>query len=340
MDNSQNTQEAILSKNTAQAPKINPLTFDEAALARVLEQRFSEPEVKPQRQIIEEDPESEAADAESQTEEADPTANQEENQDESPEDVLSEQKTEDQADEEPSGYRKRIDKLTRQKREAIEKAGELERELNETKSKLEKSQTDRPVPVVNQADPFADVWDAKKLDDEWNKARDLKRWCEDNIDGCEIGDKEYSSNEIKQIKRRVEDALDMHIPSRARFLNNYKQIQPIAEQIYPFWKDRKSAQYTEAQAVLRQLPQLSALPEHQVLVGDFLEGRRLRLERESAKGKPSAKLPLKTAPKQPGKPTSSPVKKDNAQAEIAAAKSRFSKSGGESELARLLERIL
>ena len=309
-------------------------------MARVLEQRFSEPEVKPQKQIIEEDPESEAADAESQTEEADPTANQEENQDESPEDVLSEQKTEDQADEEPSGYRKRIDKLTRQKREAIEKAGELERELNETKSKLEKSQTDRPVPVVNQADPFADVWDAKKLDDEWSKARDLRRWCEDNIDGCEIGDKEYSSSEIKQIKRRVEDALDVHIPSRARFLNNYKQIQPIAEQIYPFWRDRSSTQYTEAQQVLRQLPQLAALPEHQVLVGDFLEGRRLRLEREATKGKPSAKLPLKTAPKQPGKPTASPVKKDGAQANIDAAKSRFAKSGGESELARLLERIL
>ena len=338
MDNSQNTQEAILSKNTAQAPKINPLTFDEAALARVLEQRFSEPEVKPQKQIIEEDPESEAADAESQTEEADPTANQEENQDESPEDVLSEQKTEDQADEEPSGYRKRIDKLTRQKREAIEKAGELERELNETKSKLEKSQTDRPVPVVNQADPFADVWDAKKLDDEWSKARDLKRWCEDNIDGCEIGDKEYSSNEIKQIKRRVEDALDVHIPSRARFLNNYKQIQPIAEQIYPFWKDRKSAQYTEAQAVLRQLPQLSALPEHQVLVGDFLEGRRLRMERET-KGKTPVRVPSK-APNQPGKPTAAPVKKDAAKANLQFAKSRFEKTGGTSELAQVLKRIL
>ena len=338
MDNSQNTQEAILSKNTAQAPKINPLTFDEAALARVLEQRFSEPEVKPQKQIIEEDPESEAADAESQTEEADPTANQEENQDESPEDVLSEQKTEDQADEEPSGYRKRIDKLTRQKREAIEKAGELERELNETKSKLEKSQTDRPVPVVNQADPFADVWDAKKLDDEWSKARDLRRWCEDNIDGCEIGDKEYSSSEIKQIKRRVEDALDVHIPSRARFLNNYKQIQPIAEQIYPFWKDRKSAQYTEAQAVLRQLPQLSALPEHQVLVGDFLEGRRLRMEREM-KSKTPVRVPAK-APSQPGKPTAAPVKKDAAKANLQFAKSRFQKSGSTTELAQVLKRML
>ena len=338
MDNSQNTQEAILSKNTAQAPKINPLTFDEAALARVLEQRFSEPEVKPQKQIIEEDPEPESADAESQAEEADPTAEQEDNQAESPEDVLSDNKTEDQAEEEPSGYRKRIDKLTRQKREALEKADELERELNETKTKLEQNQSERPVPVVNQTDPFADVWDAKKLDDEWTKARDLKRWCEDNIDGCEIGDKEYSSSEIKQIKRRVEDALDVHIPSRARFLNNYKQIQPIAEQIYPFWKDRKSAQYTEAQAVLRQLPQLSALPEHQVLVGDFLEGRRLRMEREM-KSKTPVRVPAK-APSQPGKPTAAPVKKDAAKANLQFAKSRFEKTGGTSELAQVLKRIL
>ena len=166
MDKSQNTQEATPVQNTVQAPKINPLTFDEAALARVLEHRFSEPEDKPTKQIIEEEPESEAASAESQTEEADPAAEQEENQAESPEDDLSDQKTEDQADEEPSGYRKRIDKLTRQKREAQEKADALERELNETKSKLEKSSSDRPVPVTNQTDPFADVWDAKKLDDE------------------------------------------------------------------------------------------------------------------------------------------------------------------------------
>ena len=214
MDNSQNTQEATPVQNTVQAPKINPLTFDEAALARVLEHRFSEPEDKPSKQIVEEDPESESASAESQTEEADPAAEKEENQAESPEDDLSDQKTEDQADEEPSGYRKRIDKLTRQKREAQEKADALERELNETKSKLEKSDSERPVPVTNQTDPFADVWDAKKLDDEWSKARDLKRWCEDNIDGCEIGDKEYSSTEIKAIKRRPYQTAQRPYPNR------------------------------------------------------------------------------------------------------------------------------
>lgn len=337
MDSINTKQEATPGENTVRSQLPNPINFDEGALAKLLKTRFSGEEETPKQQI-EENTEPESADAESQAEEADPTAEQEDNQAESPEDVLSDNKTEDQAEEEPSGYRKRIDKLTRQKREALEKADALERELNETKTKLEQNQSDRPVPVVNQTDPFADVWDAKKLDDEWNKARDLKRWCEDNIDGCEIGDKEYSSSEIKQIKRRVEDALDMHIPSRARFLNNYKQIQPIAEQIYPFWKDRKSAQYTEAQAVLRQLPQLSALPEHQVLVGDFLEGRRLRMERET-KGKTPVRVPAK-APSQPGKPTAAPVKKDAAKANLQFAKSRFEKTGGTSELAQVLKRIL
>ena len=337
MDSINTQQEATPGENTVRSQLPNPINFDEGALAKLLKTRFSG-EAETPKQQIEENTEPESADAESQAEEADPTAEQEDNQAESPEDVLSDNKTEDQAEEEPSGYRKRIDKLTRQKREALEKADELERELNETKTKLEQNQSERPVPVVNQTDPFADVWDAKKLDDEWTKARDLKRWCEDNIDGCEIGDKEYSSSEIKQIKRRVEDALDVHIPSRARFLNNYKQIQPIAEQIYPFWKDRKSTQYTEAQAVLRQLPQLSALPEHQVLVGDFLEGRRLRMERET-KGKTPVRVPAK-APSQPGKPTAAPVKKDAAKANLQFAKSRFQKSGSTTELAQVLKRML
>ena len=337
MDSINTQQEATPGENTVRSQLPNPINFDEGALAKLLKTRFSG-EAETPKQQIEENTEPESADAESQAEEADPTAEHEDNQAESPEDVLSDNKTEDQAEEEPSGYRKRIDKLTRQKREALEKADDLERELNETKTKLEQNQSERPVPVVNQTDPFADVWDAKKLDDEWTKARDLKRWCEDNIDGCEIGDKEYSSSEIKQIKRRVEDALDVHIPSRARFLNNYKQIQPIAEQIYPFWKDRKSAQYTEAQAVLRQLPQLSALPEHQVLVGDFLEGRRLRMEREM-KSKTPVRVPAK-APSQPGKPTAAPVKKDAAKANLQFAKSRFQKSGSTTELAQVLKRML
>ncbi len=331
----QTTQEAPLSKNTAQPP-INPMQFDESALAKLLKTRFSGEEEKAS-DVEQQAPEPEATSVDDQAEDAEPTAEQTDAQAESPEqDVLSE--TED-SDEESLGYRKRIDKLTRQKKEALEKAEALERELNDAKTKLEQT-NDRPTPVQSAADPFADVWEVSKLNDEWSKARNLKRWCEDNIDGCEVEGKEYSSEDVKQIKRRVEDAIDLHIPNRARFLQNYQQIKPIAEQLYPWWKDRSATEYTEAQAVLRQLPQIASLPEYQVLVGDFIAGRKLRLAQESAKGKPSATRPMAKAPSQPGRPTAIPAKKDAAKVGLDKAKSQFRKSGTTTELAQVLKRML
>ena len=329
----QNTQEATLSKNTAQPP-INPMQFDESALAKLLKSRFSGEEEKASA-VEQPTPEPETANADPEAEDADPTAEQTDAQAESPEqDVLSETEN---SDEESLGYRKRIDKLTRQKKEALERAESLERELNDTKTKLEQN-TDRPTSVQSAADPFSDVWEVSKLNDEWSKARNLKRWCEDNIDGCEIEGKEYSSDDVKQIKRRVEDAIDLHIPSRARFLDNYQQIKPIAEQLYPWWKDRSAAEYTEAQAVMRQLPQIAMLPEYQVLIGDFIAGRKLRLE--NTKNKPSATRPMVKAPSQPGRPTAIPPKKDAAKVGLDNAKSQFRKSGTTTELAQVLKRML
>jgi len=332
MDIQNTTQEAKPAQNTAQPP-INPMQFDESALAKLLKSRFSGEEEK-QQSVEQSEPEPTAVSADEE-QAAEPTAEETESQaTEPPDEVLSESEDNDES----LGFRKRIDKLTRQKKEALEKAEALERELNEAKTKLEQVQTERPVPAVSSAqDPFADVWDDGKLNDEWTKARNLKRWCEDNSDGCEVDGKEYSAEDIKSIKRRVEDALDLHIPNRARFLQNYKQIKPIAEQLYPWWKDRASTEYTEAQTVLRQLPQLSHLPEYQVLIGDFIAGRKLRLE--ASKGKPAVK-PIVKAPSQPGKPTIAPVKKDAAAVGLQQAKSKFSKTGSQSELAQVLKRML
>lgn len=331
MDIPNTTQEAKPVQNTAQPP-INPIQFDESALAKLLKSRFSGEEEKASQPVEQSEPEPTDASADEE-QAAEPTAEETESQAEPPDEVLSESEDNDES----LGFRKRIDKLTRQKKEALEKAEALERELNDAKSKLEQTQAERPVPAVASNDPFADVWDASKLNDEWSKARNLKRWCEDNIDGCEVDGKEYSAEEVKQIKRRVEDALDLHIPNRARFLQNYQQIKPVAEQLYPWWKDRASAEYTEAQTVLRQLPQLSSLPEYQVLIGDFIAGRKLRLE--ASKGKPAVK-PIVKAPSQPGKPTAAPVKKDAATVSLQQAKSKFSKTGSQSELAQVLKRML
>ena len=239
-----------------------------------------------------------------------------------------------------SSVQKRINKLTAQRKEAQAKAETLERELAEAKSKLEElSNKPEVTPTVASENPFADVWDDAKLTEEWNKARDLKRWCEDNQDGCDLNGREYTREEIKQIRRKVEDALELHIPKRAAFIQNHRQIKPIAETIYPWWKDRSTVEYTEAQSVIRQMPQIAQLPEYQVLIGDFIEGRKARMAREKATAKP-AKTTAKIAPKQPSAPSSSPARVDSKKAEYDAAKSKFLKSGNQAELTQLLKRAL
>ncbi len=332
---SKQTQEATPAQNTARPP-INPMEFDESALAKLLKRDFSGEEEKAAEDVEPVDDGSASAETDDDGQADDPTAEQTENQDESPGDVLSDDGNEDEATD-SNGVRKRIDKLTRQKKEALERVEALERELEEAKANKPAAAASA---VVQDDSQFGNVWDVGKLSDEWTKARQLKRWCEDNEDGCEVDGKEYSAEDVKQIRRRVEDAIDVHIPERARFLQSYQSIQPVVQQLYPWWKDQKSVEYTAAQDVLRQMPQLRRMPEHQVLIGDFLEGRRRRLEREAAKGtKQPARVPVK-APSQPGKPMAAPLRKDPAKTQLQAAKSKFKSTGTQSELAQLLKRML
>lgn len=342
MATSISTGEATPSQNTE--PKINSSRFGEIELTDAIN-RMLQKEKEPEKQGIATE---EAAIAESpesnESVQPDQTA---ETQDESLEVVPShdeepDEQSPEETDDEPKGVQKRIDKLTRARKEAAERAEALERELNEAKAKLEEfAKQPKQVVVADPANPFNDVWDESKLTEEWQKARELKRWCEDNQDGVELNGQEYSREDIKAIRRKVEDALEFQIPRRSQFLSQYKQLKPIAESIYPWWKDRSAVEYTQAQEVLRSMPQLSNMPEYQVLIGDFVEGRKMRLakEAEAKKGKTSKPMP-KIAQKQPGVTTTAPRRVDPSESDAANAKAKFLKSGGQSELTELLKRTL
>jgi hypothetical protein len=330
------TGEATPQQNTAQP--LNPLPLDTVALAKLLETRFSE---TPTKAVEEPEPAAASADEPVAEESASETAETgEATPVEDPAEEETTQQTEDATEDEPAGVQKRINKLVAQKKEAAAKAEALERELNEARTKLEALEQQAAVPqaAATTDNPFSDIWDEAKLSDEYRKARELKRWCEDNADGCEVGGKEYSADEIKAIRRRVEDALDVHIPTRHQFLNTYKQVRPVAESAYPWWKDRSNPTYSEAQQVLRQMPQLAAFPDYQIAIGDFLEGRKARMERE--KSAKVAKAPVKVAPKQPAAPKASPVKSDKANDAARSAKKAFNQSGSTADLSRLLQHTL
>lgn len=324
---------------TNTAEKLNPLKFDEAALANILKSRFSEPV---EREKVEEQSE-EPADA-GNASDVDVAASNEDGENGEDQTVdLAQEEEQQEAEDQPEhdGVQKRINKLTAQKKEAIAKAEALERELSEAKAKLDEigNRPQETQPIASVDNPFADVWEDSKLGDEWRKARELKRWCEDNADGCELNGKEYTSDEIRSIRRRVEDALDVHIPARQQFLAGYRQIKPLAETAYPWWKDRSSTEYSEAQQVLRQMPQIASYPDYQFAIGDFLLGRKVRMEREQS-AKSANKAAPKVAPKQPGAPKSAPMRVDKKSAEADQAKTKFLKTGSQAELANLIKSTL
>jgi outer membrane biosynthesis protein TonB len=324
--------EATPQTNTA---GINPLTFDEAALAKALKHHFEPPAaVEPPKEKPPEEPPVEPAEPEAP---AEPPAETEQVV-EPPEGQEPPEGTTEEPNEEtdPSAVQKRINKLTAQKKEAQEKAEALEREVNDLKVRLEGLEATPPA-TPDAANPFSNIFEESKLREEWDKARMVKRWCEDNVDGCEFNGREYTAEEVKQIRRRTEDALEVGIPQRAAFLHRYREVKPEAERIYPFWKDRGSPEYTDAQAVLRALPAITNNPEYQILIGDFLVGRQLRLAK-ARQPRPAAvakALPPK-APKQPTTPVS-PARQDGEQAQYEARKKKFLKGQTVDDLAQVLK---
>jgi len=331
--------EANPTQNTV---NLNPIEFDSSFIARLLEKEYSKETEATQEETgkaVETDATTEASEVTEEPESSEETS-------EVSEDVVSQEQEEDAKEDpedppEKDGVQKRIDKLTAQKREAQERAEALERELQEAKAKLEdvEANKDAPPVVAAESNPFANVWEEGKLQGEWEKAREVVRWCKRNENGAVLGEKEYTAEDIASIRERAEDALELHIPRRAAFLTQYKQAKPVAEKLYPFWRDRKSVEYSEAQEVLRAMPGLGQLPEHQILIGDFIAGRKARIEREKAPAKP--KPVLKPAPKQPGAPTSAPLARaDDGKRQYEAAREKFLKSASTVDLAKLIERRL
>lgn len=321
--------EASPQNNTAPAPvKLNPIPFSDEALEQLLNKQLSganeETKEAPVAEEATEEP-TETLSSEETTEadsaDAEPDAHSQSEDTEEPE--------------EPKGVQKRIDKLTARAKEAEEKALAAMQENEAIKRRLEEleSKSSEPAPVNTGDNRFLDVWDVEKLKQEKAIAYNLVEWCEDNRDGAEVNGVEYTAEQIRIIRKNARRSLDIQIPEREAFLAHFNHVKPQVESLYPFWKDRQSSEYAEAQQILKVLPQLKAHPEYQVWIGDALEGRKARLAKQSAKKAPQVQ---KVAPKQPSQPKAAPAKTDKASDRLHESRKRFYASPDENALAELL----
>ena len=231
------------------------------------------------------------------------------------------------------GYRKRIDKLTWQKKELAE-------ELEETRRKLYEAQNSAPQPsqetpngisdLVNQADSY------ERLEQLEEEARQAERWAKRSLaryrrdpDSVE----QEIENKIGSVPEDVEEWLEdlslnaefsreSDIPKRRKAIEQQKQSFEFAATKYPWLKDPQNPARAWVEQVKEANPGVKSLPDVDLYLARALVGFYIEQEQQA---KPRAKTPEPTA--QPRKPSASAVTISESLKKVQDAKADTLKTG-------------
>jgi hypothetical protein len=255
--------------------------------------------------------------------------------------------TGNQAD--PIGVQKRLDKLTKRAKSAEERAEQAEGALGSVKAELEQlraklseieQQADganAPTPVSPES-PLANIWSESELDKKLQEVRQVRRWCERYPEGTVIKDGEqeieYTAEQIREMRFRAEDILEVHAPERRRFLQAHQSAEEKTVAQFPWWKDRAHPDYARAQEILRTLPEIKRLPHWKFITGVYVMGLKALETQETGKKE------VRQAPKpvrQPSKPAASPQSVNPQDAKAKAARERLLKNRDVDSLAEAVK---
>lgn len=278
--------------------------------------------------------ETEANDGETEGESEDEESNDETEGDES-DDEGEEGEGENLADLEYPKFKKRVDKLTRQKKELQSQLDAL----NARMKQLESGQGDQAQAQPKQSgDPFASLSTMEEVQEKANEAQAVWDWGLKLLEGTEDtfviddgngGEEELSREDVRNITQRAQHTLQTVLPKRAQHIQQRAQFDQVAVEHYPWLNDQESAEYQETQQMLKVFPELAQFPDINLSLGDLVEGRKARVAKAKAKGKkPAAPKTPKIAPPQPGR-SSSPAPIDKGKAKKKGAMEAVFASGGQ-----------
>jgi hypothetical protein len=255
--------------------------------------------------------ESDESEAEKPAEESEDEDAKEESEDEESED--------DDAPVPQEKVQKRIDKLTAQKKEALEKAQTLETEYSAAKTKLAEleaqvNEASRPVLQPTADNPLADVDTQEALEAKVKSAQEVRRWALRNTDGATVkrpdGTEVYvDADEVKNYLIKADDVLTIHGPARQQWLAQRQPAVEAAKNLFPDIFTKGTALNTAYQATVKQAPELLKLPQVEYWVGLALYGeQQLMQKQEAQKAKASAAKKVSSAKSEAKLPTpASPV---------------------------------
>lgn len=233
------------------------------------------------------------------------------------------------------GFQKRIDKLTYMRKQAEEQVAKLTEEVNSYKAKLEQVEAVQSMPTPTLDNPFADLTDETKIKAEYETARDLRYKCEENPEGFSIGEKFFSSEEVREMRINAMKAMELHLPKQLQFVKARAEFDKSAIEQYPWYNKPESSEYKLAQEVMKNFKQFKSYPDYKLFVGDYVQGfmaRNAKSIKKTAVAKPVPSMGVK--------PTSSPVVSSKVDATARNIEARYAKTQTRDDLKKAVSRFL
>lgn len=206
----------------------------------------------------------------------------------------------------PESAQRRVDKLTGQRAELRGKLTESQRakEAAETRAaELEAKLAAEPkAPVVpTAAEPLGFIETPQALGEFVSMVKTRMRDIEDYLDdalvpehqeafqnwakanGAYDGDT-FDNAKLKQLRRLAQDTLTEHAPRRMNFFTQEAPASAMAEEKFPWLKDKNSAEYKTFQDVVKTMPEMRRLPQWKAFIGIFVTGLKAVQAAEGSRG--------------------------------------------------------
>ena len=193
---------------------------------------------------------------------------------------------------------KRIDKITSKRRKAEERAETLETEVSELRAKLEAS---TPVQITpSPSNPLADVETSDQLEDRISTAKKIRAWAIKNLEGGTVQNASgeevyYEPSQVREYLATADELLTEHAPKRKEWIAQREMVVPEAKQFYPALFKVGTQEHDMLKATLKEHPYLRNMPQLEMIIGDAIEGMKMRFARgEHAKKNASKPAELKS----------------------------------------------
>jgi hypothetical protein len=312
--NETTTEAASPASNTGDGEKSGNVSLGQAAaMLFAKEQKAVQPKAEPApstEEVATEEPAApetteqsgETAESETVTSESEPAAEAEAAEPEAEkeeEEVPSKKTSSDKEARIREKVQKRVDEEVAKRKALEERLANLEASLK----KAESEKANPPPPMPKSTRPLAEYTDLSSLKKYQEQAKQAKRWASDQLsrddigEGVQVGDQTLNREQIREVLRKAEIAIEDQIPAQENFLLAKQQASQQAVEMFPFLKDPNSEDYHAAVQAYRLNPWLQDLPNADFIVGVQVEGLKALRAKQEAASKPKAEKPKpKTIP--------------------------------------------